>query len=195
MPRHFRGNSIAIAVVLFLGTAKVAIIFHSAKQIHIFFMPSAERCGGIGDKFRFPTAYLSLRHLILAGQFGQCRLLSQSLNRYTSLKLGCELSSCVLSHNGAKLSILFDLNTGPKSWEYYRSTQIRTKVPRRGTFSSKQQVFIWLKFLCEALGRSSLRTKLRASSMHLHGLTNKIGSSTRSASSMHRGVREVFLNR
>ena len=67
------------------------------------------------------------------------------------------------------------------------STQSRTKVPRRGTFSSKQQVFSWLKFLCEALGRSSLRTKLRASSMHLHGLSNKIGSSTRSASSMHKG--------
>ena len=91
-------------------------------------------------------------------------------------------------------------------------------------FSSKQLVFSWLKFLCEALGCSSHRTKLRASSMHnveasidafgtvrctscnthfnitsspsgLHGLTNKIGSSTRSASSMHRGVRGDFLNR
>ena len=50
------------------------------------------------------------------------------------------------------------------------STQSRTKVPHRGTFSSKQLVFSWLKFLCEALCRSSLRTKLRASSMHLHGL-------------------------
>ncbi len=68
----------------------------------------------------------------------------------------------------------------------------RTKVPRRGTFSSKQLVFSWLKFLCEALGRSSLRTKLRASSMHLHGLTNKIGSSTRSVSSMHREGRGDF---
>ena len=75
------------------------------------------------------------------------------------------------------------------------STQSRTKVPRRGTFTAKQLVSSWLKFLCEALGRSSLRTKLRASSMHLHGLTNKIGSSTRSASSMQRGVRGDFLNR
>ena len=65
----------------------------------------------------------------------------------------------------------------------------RTKVPRRGTSTAKQLLVSWLKFLCEALGRSSLRTKLRASSMHLHGLSNKIGSSTRSASSMHRGVR------
>ena len=72
------------------------------------------------------------------------------------------------------------------------STQSRTKVPRRGTFSHKLLVFSWLKFLCEALGCSSLRTKLRASSMHLHGLSNKIGSSTRSASSMHRGVRGGF---
>ncbi len=69
------------------------------------------------------------------------------------------------------------------------STQSRTKVPRRGTFTAKQLVSSWLKFLCEALGRSSLRTKQRASSMHLHGLSNKIGSSTRSASSMHMGVR------
>ena len=69
------------------------------------------------------------------------------------------------------------------------STQSRTKVPRRGTFSHKLLVFSWLKFLYEALGCSSLRTKLRASSMHLHGLSNKIGSPTRSASSMHRGVR------
>jgi len=69
------------------------------------------------------------------------------------------------------------------------STQSRTKVPCRGTFTAKQLLVSWLKFLCEALGRSSLRTKLRASSMHLHGLSNKIGSSTRSASSMHRGVR------
>ena len=68
----------------------------------------------------------------------------------------------------------------------------RTKVPRRGTFTAKQLVSSWLKFLCEALGRSSLRTKLRASSMHLHGLSNKIGPSTRSASSMHRGVRGDF---
>ena len=52
-------------------------------------------------------------------------------------------------------------------------TQSRTKVPRRGTFAAKQLVSSWLKFLCEALGRSSLRTKLRASSMHLHGLSNK----------------------
>ena len=72
------------------------------------------------------------------------------------------------------------------------STQSRTKVPRRGTFSHKLLVFSWLKFLYEALGCSSLRTKLRASSMHLHGLSNKIGSSTRSASSMHRGVRGGF---
>ena len=62
-------------------------------------------------------------------------------------------------------------------------------MPRRGTFTAKQLLISWLKFLCEALGRSSLRTKQRASSMHLHGLSNKIGSSTRSASSMHRGVR------
>ena len=101
------------------------------------------------------------------------------------------------------------------------STQSRTKVPRRGTFSHKLLVFSWLKFLYEALGCSSLRTKLRASSMHnveasidaygtvrctscnthfnitsspsgLHGLSNKIGSSTRSASSMRRGVKGHF---
>ena len=64
----------------------------------------------------------------------------------------------------------------------------RTKVPRRGTFSFKQLVLKLLKFLCDALGRSSLKTKLRASSMHLHGLSNKIGSPTRSASSMHESV-------
>ena len=63
-------------------------------------------------------------------------------------------------------SYLFERNArGPEVLAAW-STQSRTKVPRRGTLTAKQLLVSWLKFLCEAPGRSSLRTKLRASSMH-----------------------------
>ena len=64
---------------------------------------------------------------------------------------------------------------------------------RRGAFTAKQLLVSWLKFLCEALGRSSLRSKLRASSLHWHGLSIILAALGRTrASSVLRSFAQDF---
>ena len=143
-----------------------------------------------GIKRRFPDSLNSYSNAYL---FSDCVGDAKMLRRSYLFEILCKRAQNRACSSSAECSqdYLKTMQEGRRSSPLgpHRS---RTKVPRRGTFTAKQLVSSWLKFLCEALGRSSLRTKLRASSMHLHGLSNKIGSSTRSASSMHRGVRGDF---
>ena len=66
---------------------------------------------------------------------------------------------------------------------------------RRGAFTAKQLLVSWLKFLCEALGRSSLRSKLRASSMHWYGIFDAQGVRGDFSESLNRLLQKIIINK